>query len=469
MSNVRVRFAPSPTGSTHIGTARTALFNWLYARHTGGVFILRIEDTDKERNTQAALDELIDGLKWLGIDWDEGPGVGGDFGPYFQSQRSELYASYLTKLEAAGRAYEKEGAIYFKLEGERYTEFDEYIGAEVEKVRTQPVVIDDLIRGKVTRREERDFVIRRSNGDPSFHFVNVVDDIAMKITHVVRGEDHLSNTSKHVELYKAFGVEPPKFAHLPMILKNPKDGKGKMSKRDKGALIAEYKERDFLPEAVRNFIALLGWSPKDEQEFLSIEELVQRFTLDDVQKGGARFDEKKLSHLNFEYMKAMPIENYAISASSALRKAGLVDDDTDPAYLASCMRICQEKIDSFENLPGFAGYFFSEDYPINEKAESKIFKKGDAIRRIQEIVPELEALDEWSQPSLEAAFNRLGESLELKPFAWYPIVRFAVSGTNSGPDFLPMLEVLGKERVLNRLKRATENYAQPSESRNQKG
>lgn len=459
MSNVRVRFAPSPTGSTHIGTARTALFNWLYARRTGGVFVLRIEDTDKERNTQEALDELIDGLKWLGIDWDEGPGAEGEHGPYFQSQRNELYASYLKKLEEAGRTYEKDGAIYFKLEGERYTEFDKYVGAEVEKVKTQPVVIDDLIRGNVTRREERDFVIQRSNGDPSFHFVNVVDDIAMKITHVIRGEDHLSNTSKHVELFNAFGVEPPKFAHLPMILKNPKDGKGKMSKRDKGALIAEYKDRDFLPEAVRNFIALLGWSPKDDQEILSIEELVERFSLDDVQKGGARFDEKKMSHINFEYMKAMPVEAYANSASSALRKAGLIDDATDQDYLVSCLKVCQEKIDSFENLPGFAAYFFSDDYAINEKAEGKVFKKGDAITRIQEITPVLAALEDWTEASLEGAFNQLAESLETKPFAWFPVVRFAVSGTNSGPNFLPMLEILGKERVLERLKKTEEKYA----------
>jgi glutamyl-tRNA synthetase len=363
------------------------------------------------------------------------------------------------KLEDAGRTYEKEGAIYFKLEGERYTEFDKYVGAEVEKVKTQPVVIDDLIRGNVTRREERDFVIQRSNGDPSFHFVNVVDDIAMKITHVIRGEDHLSNTSKHVELFNAFGVEPPKFAHLPMILKNPKDGKGKMSKRDKGALIAEYKDRDFLPEAVRNFIALLGWSPKDDQEILSIEELVESFSLDDVQKGGARFDEKKMSHINFEYMKAMPVEAYAHSASSALRKAGLIDDATDQDYLVSCLKVCQEKIDSFENLPGFAAYFFSDDYAINEKAEGKVFKKGDAITRIQEITPVLAALEGWTEASLEGAFNQLAESLETKPFAWFPVVRFAVSGTNSGPDFLPMLEILGKERVLERLKKTEEKYA----------
>lgn len=459
MSNVRVRFEPSPTGSVHIGTARTALFNWLYARKTGGKFVLRIADTDKERNTQAALEELLRVLRWLGLDWDEGPETGGDCGPYFQSQRGEVYQQYLKKLEDAGRVYEKDGAIFFRLEGERYTEYDEYHKAEIEKVRTEPVVIDDLIRGKVTRREERDFVLVRSNGDPGFHFVNVVDDISMGITHVLRGEDHLSNTSKHLELYKAFGATPPIFAHMPMILKDPSVGKGKMSKRDKGALIEEYEQRHFLPQVVVNFIALLGWSPKDGKEVLSLEELLERFELKDLQKAGARFDEKKMAHLNFEYMKSMPIADYAIYAKAALEKAGIIGDDIDSDYLSACLRICQEKIDSFENLPGFAAYFFTDDFAINEKAEKKALKNGDAISRIREIVPALESLENWSQDEIENAFKDIAASKGLKPFAWFPIVRFAVSGTNSGPDFLPMLEVLGKERVINRLNKTAVQYA----------
>ncbi len=458
MSDVRVRFAPSPTGSTHIGTARTALFNWLYARQNDGVFVLRIEDTDKERNTEAALEELLDGLEWLGLDWDEGPGKDGPYGPYFQSQRSDIYQAHLQTLKDKGRAYERDGAVYFKLEGERYTEFDSYANAEIEKVRAEPVVIDDLIRGQVTRKEERDFVIQRSNGDPSFHFVNVVDDIEMKITHVIRGEDHLSNTSKHVELFNAFEATPPKFAHLPMILKDPREGKGKMSKRDKGALISEYKERNFLPEAVVNFIALLGWSPKDDQESLTIDALVSRFNLNDVQKGGARFDEKKMSHLNFERMKSMDLSEYVSTARASLENAGLASSDTDDAYLSSALALCQEKIDSFENLPEFAAYFFSEDYAVVEKAEKKVMQKDGAVDRLDEIAPRLAALEKWDQTSIDSAFNQLADEKDLKPFAWYPVVRFAVSGTNSGPDFLPMLETLGKERVLKRIDNARERY-----------
>ena len=453
MSTVRVRFAPSPTGSTHIGTARTALFNWLYARKVGGTFILRIEDTDRERNTQAALDELLSGLRWLGIDWDEGPEVGGPCGPYFQSRRGELYTQYLQILLDKGRAYEKDGAIFFKLIGERYTEYDEYLKAEVEKVRSAPVVINDIIRGRVERREERDFVISRSNGDPSFHFVNVVDDIAMKITHVLRGEDHLSNTSKHVELFNAFGITPPVYAHMPMILKDPSQGKGKMSKRDRGALIEEYQQRHFLPEAVVNFIALLGWSPKDGQEVLSISELVERFDIKDIQKAGARFDEKKMSYVNFEHMKRLPIERYLPPARAALAQTGLVDATTDEAYLASVLRICQEKINSFQDLPVFASYFFSESYANDEAVAAKLLSKPDAAARIQEAIPALASLATWTSASIEAALLQLAESKSLKVFAWFPLIRYAVSGVGGGPEFLPMLEVLGQERVVARLKR----------------
>ena len=216
--------------------------------------------TDKERNTEEALKVLIDGMRWLGLDWDEGPEVGGDYGPYFQSERQSIYDDYLQILKDKGRVYEKDGALWFRLEGERYTEYDEFHKAEVEKVKNAPVIIEDAVRGRVERTEERDFVIVRSNGEPVFHFVNVVDDIAMGITHVIRGEDHLSNTSKHVELFKALDAKVPVFAHIPLILKQ--SGPGKMSKRDKGAPIEEYEQRSFMPDAVRNYICCLVGTKK---------------------------------------------------------------------------------------------------------------------------------------------------------------------------------------------------------------
>jgi glutamyl-tRNA synthetase len=287
MSQVRVRFAPSPTGFFHIGSARTALFNWLYARHTGGKFILRIEDTDKERNREEYLRLIYDSLTWLGLDWDEGPnpdGIGerGAHGPYRQSQREAVYEEYKRRLLDAGRAYEKEGAVWFRLEGERYRVFDDHRKKEVEKVKTPPVVIDDRIRGRVERVEDEDFVIFRSDGNPVFHFVNVVDDITMGVTHIIRGEDHLSNTSKHVRLYEGFGAAPPAFAHIPLILKSPEMGQGKMSKRDKGALVEEYRQRHFLPEAVVNYLALLGWNPGGDREKLPLAEIVRLFDLPGV-------------------------------------------------------------------------------------------------------------------------------------------------------------------------------------------
>ena len=456
MSQTRVRFAPSPTGFFHIGSARTALFNWLYARHTDGTFVLRIEDTDEARNTKEALDVLLKGMRWLGMDWDEGPEVGGDYGPYFQSQRGEIYKEYLAKLEAAGRTYELDGAIFFKLEGERYTEFDEYHGKEMEKVRSEPVEIDDAIRGKVVRSESRDFVIFRSDGSPTFHFVNVVDDITMKITHVIRGEDHLSNSSKHVELFKAFGVEPPRFAHLPLILKDPKMGKGKMSKRDKGSLIEEYQERHFLPAAVRNAIALLGWNPGDDREVMDIGDIIEAFDIKDIQKGAARFDEAKMAHINFQYLKVLPVETYAWFARPVLTAKGLIGEDHDEDHLQRVLAICQEKITSLEELPLFCAYFFSDEYEENEKAKAKILKKGNAVELAEQVSEALGKVseDNWTVEALDMAFQQLAEAHGMeKPFQWWPLTRFAVSGTSSGPDFLPMLVIMGRERVLSRIDR----------------
>ncbi len=456
MSNVRVRFAPSPTGFFHIGSARTALFNWLYARHTDGKFILRIEDTDAARNTEEALDVLLKGMRWLGMDWDEGPEIGGEYGPYFQSERGDIYKEYLAKLTEAGRTYEKDGAIFFKLEGERYTEYDEYHKQEMEKVRAAPVEIDDAIRGKVVRAESRDFVIFRADGSPTFHFVNVVDDITMQITHVIRGEDHLSNTSKHVELFNAFGVTPPQFAHLPLILKDPKMGKGKMSKRDKGSLIEEYEERHFLPAAVRNAVALLGWNPGDDREVMDIGEIIEAFDIKDIQKGAARFDEAKMAHINFQYLKQLPVETYAWFARPVLTEKGLLEEDHCEDHLQRVLGICQEKITSLEALPEFCGYFFTDDYAVNEKAEKKITKKGnhaELASQVLEVLTQVGAED-WTVGGLAKAFDELAAAHgQEKPFMWWPLTRFAVSGVSSGPDFLPMLEVMGRDMVLRRLKK----------------
>ena len=450
MSKVRVRFAPSPTGFFHIGSARTALFNWLYARHTGGTFVLRIEDTDKKRNTPEALRVLLEGMKWMGMDWDEGPEVGGDYGPYFQSQRQSIYDEYLKKLTDAGRTYEKDGAIWFKLEGERYNTYDDYLKAEVEKVKAAPIVIEDEVRGRVERAEEMDFVLVRKDGSPGFHLVNVIDDITMGITHVIRGEDHLSNASKHVELFNAFGVKPPKFAHIPLILKE--EGSGKMSKRDKGALIEEYESRGFLAVAVRNYISLLGWNPKDEREKMDIDEIIELFDFPGINKGNARFDEKKLSALNADYLRELNIESFTFLARPILNKAGVVSEDADEDYLQAVLTLCQPKARSLETLSELCGYFFTDNYAMDEKAGSKIAKKSDPKELLGEVLPILESIKSFNADSLKSALETHAESKDQKVFAYFPALRYATSGQAGGPDLLPMLAVMGRERVVARIK-----------------
>ncbi len=459
MSQVRVRFAPSPTGFFHIGSARTALFNWLYARHTGGVFILRIEDTDKERNSERFLQLIYDSLTWLGMDWDEGPkpdgkGERGDFGPYRQSQRGAIYEDYKQKLLAAGRAYEKDGAIWFKLLGERYRVFDDHRKKEVEKVKCEPVVIDDKIRGRVERMEDEDFVIFRSDGNPVFHFVNVVDDITMKVSHIIRGEDHLSNTSKHVRLYEGLGVTPPVFAHIPLILKSPEMGQGKMSKRDKGALIEEYQQRRFLPEALVNYLALLGWNPGDDREKMPIADIVRLFDLPGVNQSNAKFDPKKLAHLNMAYLLEQPAERFialakAYFATQPNAGAALADD----GYFREVMALAQPKIKGLEELGGYTVYFFAEDFPVDEKVKAKVMTKGDPKARLGELIAALAGFDFSSDIAIEEGLKALAAKNGLGFGDYQAVARLAVSGTNVGPSITGMFRVLGRDRVQRRLEK----------------
>ena len=433
MSQVRVRFAPSPTGFFHIGSARTALFNWLYARHTGGVFILRIEDTDKERNTEAFLNVIYDSLRWLGLNWDEGPGAGGAFGPYRQSERAPVYREYLEKLKTAGRTYEKDGAVYFKISGE-------------------PQVIDDAIRGRVERTEEKDFVIVRSDGSPVFHLVNVVDDITMQITHVIRGEDHLSNTSKHTELFKAFGAPLPVYAHIPLILKQ--NGPGKMSKRDQGALIEGYQQRGYLPEALVNFLCLLGWSPKDDSEKMPIAEIVRRFDLPGVNQTNARFDEKKLAHMNMVYLLEQPADRFAALAREYFkRKNTFAGGRPDEVYFRDVMLLSQPKVKSIEELPAYTACFFTEDFPVDAKAREKAMAKGDPKARLRELVDALGQADFSSDAALEQAVQALVAAHGVGLGDYIHPGRLAVSGSGVGPSFYGLLRVLGRDRVLRRIER----------------
>lgn len=441
---VRVRFAPSPTGYLHIGGARTALFNWLYARHTGGAFILRIEDTDTARNTEEAVQVILNGLRWLGLEWDEGPLTAdatgpckGEYGPYFQSQRKELYLDRVQQLLSQGLAYEHEGAVKFKMSRE-------------------PVIIEDLVVGQVKRQltdreaADPDFVIVRSDGQPVFHLVNVIDDMDMEVTHVIRGEDHLSNTSKHIALFRAFGVHPPKYAHIPLILNQ--DG-SKMSKRDKGASLTTYQADGFAPEAVVNFLSLLGWSPKNNREIMSRQELIEAFDLPQILRHNARFDYTKLVWMNGEYITNMAADRYYELAVHALAHAGIDTNKYPLPYVKAALDTCKEKIDLFAELPAFAGFYFTEDIQYDAEAAAKELTPENQPR-LQKLREAFAALPEFTAANLEAALKKLAGELGVKAGVLVHPTRLACTGRTAGPSLYHLLEILGKERVLARLDKA---------------
>ena len=442
-SPVRVRFAPSPTGFLHVGGARTALFNWLYARHTGGKFILRIEDTDKARNTVEAVQVIYDGLKWLGLDWDEGPGVGGDCGPYFQSERDAVYQKHLATLEAAGKVYlDEKGSTRFRLP-------------------RQPIVMEDLVCGRVEVDRskpinplgdlEPDMTIRRADGSWIFHFVNVVDDLEMGITHVIRGEDHLSNTPKHIELFQALGATPPKYAHIPLILNR---SGGKMSKRDQGASVQQYIEDGYVPEAVANYLCLLGWSPKDNREKLPMEEVISLFELDKINRRNAAFDTDKCFWLNGQYIHEMSLERFRALCMPVMERAGLPIGGFSNDYLDHVLASVKEKVKLLKDVPAWTSYFFTDDFPFDEEAVTKTLLAPGAGERLLQLSARLETVapESWNAESLEGVFKALATETSVKTAAFIHPARVAVSGRSVGPSLYHMLAILGKEKVLSRLR-----------------
>jgi glutamyl-tRNA synthetase len=438
--NIRVRFAPSPTGFLHIGGARTALFNWLFVRHHGGKLILRVEDTDKARNTEEAAEAIYEGLRWLELNWDEGPQVGGDFGPYFQSERNEIYERYLKKLQDAGHIFEDAGALRFRSPREH-------------------VIVDDLVCGKIdfdltNPGTHPDMTIRRPDGSWIFHFVNVIDDIEMKISHVIRGEDHLSNTPKHIELYRAFGATPPRFAHIPLILNH--DG-SKMSKRDEGARVAAYIEQGYAPEAVRNYLCLLGWSPKDNREKIEIDEVVKLFELEKINRRNAAFDLDKCFWLNGQYIAQMSLDRFTELARPFLKKAKI--DISDDEYLRKVLAIVKEKIKLFRDVPEWTAYFFIEDYEFDPASVEKVFGKPEAATRLNALGQEFTKVDNWSAETLESTLKNLAQKLGCKTGDLVHPARVAVSGRSIGPSLYHMLEVMDKDRVLARMQRAGEKFS----------
>lgn len=438
--SVRVRFAPSPTGYLHIGGARTALFNWLYARHTGGTFVLRVEDTDTARNSQEAVDVILRGLKWLGLEWDEGPVTGdadgpskGGRGPYFQSRRGEIYKRRVEELKERGLAYDHEGTVRFRMSREA-------------------VVMQDLVVGEVRReltdREalDPDFVIVRSDGQPVFHFVNVVDDLEMGITHVIRGEDHLSNTAKHLRLFEAFGATPPKYAHIPLILNA--DG-SKMSKRDQGASLAGYWEEGFLPEAVVNYLCLLGWSPKDNRELLPLAEVVALFDLPNILRHNARFDMTKLEWMNWEYIRAMEMGRFVAMGREFVEKAGFDLAGRSEAYVAGALATCKEKPKLLKELPGMVDFYFQKEITFAPEFEKDFTPQAkNILARLAVLIAEA---PEFTADAIGALLKKLAVELGVKVGAVVYPTRLACTGRTIGPSLYHLMEVLGKEEVARRL------------------
>jgi glutamyl-tRNA synthetase len=432
MNPVRVRFAPSPTGMLHVGGARTALFNWLFARHHGGTFILRIEDTDQARDTPEANEAIFAGLRWLGLDWDEGPDRGGPHGPYRQSQRGGIYDAYLAKLDAAGLLYVDQGAVRFR--------------------SPHPTrIIPDLICGETVfaGREEPDMTLRRADGSYIFHFVNVVDDIEMRVSHVIRGEDHLPNTPRHLDLYEALGETPPAFAHIPLIL-NP-DG-SKMSKRDQGASVADYVSAGYHPDGVANYLALLGWSPKDDREILSRAELVSLFSLAGINRGNARFDLEKCAWLSGQRFHATDAASLRGLLLPFLAANGCPASETDlPDALLGELRV---KIRTLSEAVPLLRPVLTDDFPADPAAAAKLREQGDAPSLLSALADSFRAAPSWTTEALDAAIAAAAAALGVKKGALMFPCRVALTGQSGGFGLLLLLERIGRERSLARLARA---------------
>jgi glutamyl-tRNA synthetase len=432
--SVRVRFAPSPTGNVHIGNIRAAIFNWLFARHSGGRFLLRVEDTDRERSTDAAIRTLLDCLGWLGLDYDEEP--------VYQSRQTTRHLAVADALLSSGAAYrEAKGG------GEPCTIFRMPKEGRLE--------ITDLVKGVIRKKAEdtQDFVIVRSDGTPVFHLANVVDDIDMRITHVIRGDDHLENTFKHIELFKAIGAAVPQYAHLPMIVNN--QGKP-YSKRDGAAFVGEFRDQGYLPQVLFNFLALLGWAPGEDREVMTRDELVASFTLDRCKSSAARFDLKKLTWMNGEYIRMAPRAEYAGIFTARLREAGLLREDFPRATLDGIIEQMQVRTKFYSEIPATCAYFFTEDYPFDAKAVEKRLQAPGVAETLEAVAAAFEKLPVFDAQSPHDALTAMGEASGTGLGAFVHPVRVAVSGLSEGPGLFEMLALLGRDTVCARLRRVAE-------------
>jgi glutamyl-tRNA synthetase len=470
---IRVRFAPSPTGYLHVGGLRTALYNYLFARKQGGTFVLRIEDTDQSRFVPGAIEKLIESLRWTGLDYDEGPGVGGPHGPYRQSERLSLYLEAAERLLAAGAAYRcfctperlkqmREGKMETKYDGtcRRLGPAD----AEAKRAAGTPhtirlavpenttIRVDDLVRGRVEfdTGQIDDQVLLKSDGFPTYHLANVVDDHEMRISHVIRGEEWLTSTPKHVLLYRALGHELPQFAHLPLLL-NP--DRSKLSKRQGDVAVEDYREQGYFPEALVNFVAFLGWNPGHEREVFSLRELVDEFSLDRVNKSGAIFNLEKLRWFNSEHMRLRPVDEILSELRPLLRDKGW--DGRGDDYLRAVIALMRDRLCFVHDFPGLADWFFVDPAVFDEATVRKRWKpeSGELLR---DLLPRLAAAEPFDAPSLEGIVKSLAAERGIAPGDLIHPLRLAASGVGRGPGLFEMLAVLGRETILRRIAKAIE-------------
>jgi glutamyl-tRNA synthetase len=494
MTTDRVRIAPSPTGPLHIGTARTALFNFLHARHTGGTFILRLEDTDVARSSLAYEKDILDGLHWLGIRWDEGPEVAGEaargpFAPYRQMERLPLYAAASERLLADGRAYhcyctaeeldaERKRREAAKLppryNGRCANLTDEQRAAFAAEGRRPAirfrvgegiVAFDDIVRGHVEIDAANlggDFVIVRADGTPLYHFVVVVDDAAMGITHIIRGEDHLSNTPKHILLFRALGHEPPVFAHLPLILNADRT---KMSKRKSQTAIDDYRAEGFIPEALVNYLALLGWSTGTEEEVLSLDELIERFDLARVNRAGAVFDRERLEWLNGQWIRRLDADDLVARLRPFLEAelaAGRIDRLPDDGELKALLPVVQERLPRLGKIGDLAGFLWVDELAV-DPAEL-VPKRWDAATTVEGLraargeIADVGAVS-YEADEIEPRLRALAEARDWKAGDLFMAIRVAVTGRRETPPLFDTLVALGHERTLDRLDRAIDGLA----------
>jgi glutamyl-tRNA synthetase len=480
---VRVRFAPSPTGYLHVGGARTALYNWLFARHHGGTFILRIEDTDRTRYNADALEDLFDSLRWLNLDWDEGPQVGGDYGPYTQSERLGIYQHYTRQLVDESHAYycycspERLARVREEHARGEQTGYDRHCRYLTAKQRADyeaqgivPVVrlkvplegettFHDVIRGTTTVDNSTldDLVLLKSDGFPTYHLANVVDDYLMEISHIMRGDEWLPSVPRHVLLYQAFGWEIPVYAHLPVILSPT--GKGKLSKRHGGVEISYFREQGYLPEAMVNFLARVGWSYDDKTELFTRGELIARFDLDGVNKSPAAFSYDKLEWMNGVYIRQLAADDLAERLVLFLA-AGLGIEESElrgRSELREMIPLVQERLKTLTGIMALADYFFVEE--ITYDPQLLIAKKttaADCAVALDRTLEIMEGLPDFSDETLETTLRELASDLALKARQLFSIIRVAVTGKTVAPPLFGTLRILGRERALPRLYKARE-------------